>query len=482
MALNRELLTPRRGAKPVGSNAVAVMITLSVMVLVWVAYQPDNSSYLMVGEPKCPASKLEEPGSGLVGKEGLGPATSGRLFLGKPVRTLPEHIRRRFAGNLKKSQRAGENQKWINRHNFCDKWSVVTTIFEPSDAVKVQGKLGGGWCLVVVGDRKGPFEYPLPEFNKDGKFVFLDADKQKQMFDSLELGSIVPWGHFGRKTFGYLYAIAHGAKLVWDFDDDNMLRTKDPVAIQEPNSAPNTTVFTIHDSKCKSFNPYPAMGTKFLPSWPRGLPLEDIKDEACQVRSDDLIEESINTGKIAIYQSLANHDPDVDAIYRLTQPLPFEFDDPRKRYVMVPTTAMSPFNAQATLFTYDALFLLLLPVSVHGRVSDIWRSYYAQRLLLDCNRRIVFSPPQVDQYRNAHNYLADIDSELDLYKKSGKMIEFLAREWAPEKPTDSIPSRWEQLTFELYKRDFIDVEDIELAQAWIQQLVDINYIFPKVTQ
>ncbi len=34
----------------------------------------------------------------------------------------------------------------------------------------------------------------------------------------------LPWRSFGRKNVGYLYAIARGAKVIWDFDDDNILK------------------------------------------------------------------------------------------------------------------------------------------------------------------------------------------------------------------------------------------------------------------
>jgi len=35
---------------------------------------------------------------------------------------------------------------------------------------------------------------------------------------------LLPWQSFGRKNVGYLYAIARGAKVIWDFDDDNFLK------------------------------------------------------------------------------------------------------------------------------------------------------------------------------------------------------------------------------------------------------------------
>jgi hypothetical protein len=41
--------------------------------------------------------------------------------------------------------------------------------------------------------------------------------------------------------------------------------------------------------------------------------------------------------------------------------------------IAVPRGSYAPYNAQATLHLYTALWSLLLPVTIHGRVSDIWR-------------------------------------------------------------------------------------------------------------
>jgi hypothetical protein len=52
---------------------------------------------------------------------------------------------------------------------------------------------------------------------------------------------------------------------------------------------------------------------------------------------------------------------------------------------------------------FTGLFL-----QVHGRVSDIWRSYIVQRLLWDAGYAVAFAPPMVIQKRGPHNYLADM--------------------------------------------------------------------------
>ncbi|KAF6253652.1 hypothetical protein COO60DRAFT_1643000 [Scenedesmus sp. NREL 46B-D3] len=65
---------------------------------------------------------------------------------------------------------------------------------------------------------------------------------------------------------------------------------------------------------------------------------------------------------------------------------------------------------------------------VHGRVSDIWRSYVAQCLLWDVGYWVVFAPPMVDQLRSPHNYLADMQAEEVLFCKSGQLAKFL-KQW-----------------------------------------------------
>lgn len=139
--------------------------------------------------------------------------------------------------------------------------------------------------------------------------------------------NLLPWNHFGRKNVGYLYAILHGALEIWDFDDDNGLLLDD--MLQIPDKTPDNKTNTINVRELKyysypSFNPYPLMGAPSSPCWPRGIPLEHIKSNLTSFQLS-FTTTRLPVQHIGIIQSLANHDPDMDAIYRLTQPLPFDF-------------------------------------------------------------------------------------------------------------------------------------------------------------
>jgi hypothetical protein len=51
---------------------------------------------------------------------------------------------------------------------------------------------------------------------------FLSDKHQTEIPDAFV--QAMPWHSFGRKNVGYLFAIANGAKVIWDFDDDNMIK------------------------------------------------------------------------------------------------------------------------------------------------------------------------------------------------------------------------------------------------------------------
>ena len=239
-----------------------------------------------------------------------------------------------------------------------------------------------------------------------------------------------------------------------------------------------------------------------LPVWPRGLPLNHIKDSNNPevLRRGVLKQSAIPLRDVAVIQSLADHDPDVDAIYRLTQPLPFSFHFPKQVtqagsfrlrdidtsssssssspvLVASPSHFFAPYNAQATLHMQEAFWALYLPITVHGRVSDIWRSYIFEAVARDTGLRLLFSSPIVAQYRNAHNYLADLQSESNLYLKSERLLQQLdSDEWQPK--TGGIAQRLLELYVRLYEHGYVELEDVEMAQRWVEALTDAGYEFP----
>ena len=134
------------------------------------------------------------------------------------------------------------------------------------------------------------------------------------------------------------------------------------------------------------------------------------------------------------------------------------------------------------------MWSMFLPTTVHGRVSDIWRSYIAQTLGKTYGMLSVFMGPIVTQDRNAHNYLADFQSEEPLYERAGVLVEYLLN-WKyksidgsgspPANPT--FEGAMEKLYVDLYEHGILEWKDVELVQLWIQSLQSVGYEFPAIS-
>lgn len=326
-----------------------------------------------------------------------------------------------------------------------------------------------GWCFVVVADQNGPQDYDVEGV------IYLTVERQKALH--FHIMDYLPWRHFGRKNVGFLFAIAHGAKVIYDTDDDN--RLKEPrIPILGDELAANVSWPEGDPGGPGLMNPYPSFQPSCGHMWPRGFPLDYV--QAQETFNKTIVVKTLRRAP-AVQQFLADEDPDVDAIFRLTRRLPCSFaglDEALPPVMAIPPRSFTPYNAQATVHLYDAFWGLLLPVTVHGRVSDIWRAYLTQKLLWDVGQVITFTPAHVVHDRVAHDYLKDFQSEGDLQLKSTAMVEFLSR-WSSSAP--SLLERLEELWAELYARHFVELGDLRLAQAWIRDLIAVGYEFPALS-
>ena len=424
-----------------------------------------------------------------------GSATSGELF------TMDESLRRSSlidknsvlrgtGGSCAQNLRSWLAKKEPEIHQErCHLVGVVTTIFEPSEAVQrflSLDQVGVGLCLVVVGDKKGPNEYEFRTATDQvlkNPAAFISAEEQMELEKMCLFIEHIPWNHFGRKNVGYLLAVIAGAQLVFDFDDDNIIEDHrgfeaiiNQLSIGPSQSAP-LAAFTVEEPPEGTghgvWNPYPFLGSP-PETWPRGFPLEHIKNS---FRDQQLDECALEPESVGVVQLLANGSPDVDAVYRLTKRLSdFNFSwTPDHPLLFAPHGSYAPWNAQATIFSRQALWGLLLPTSVHGRVSDIWRSFIVTYLFNGIGLHVTFSKALVFQDRNPHNYLSDFNSEIPLYQRSGALVEFLRRS---ELSSETLPERFIELWDLLYQYNIIEAEDIVLAQLWMETLKEANLEFP----
>jgi len=276
------------------------------------------------------------------------------------------------------------------------KYIIITSIFPPTRAVKEFSKFSD-WNVIVVGDKKTEQGWTSPNVH------FISA-KEQEVINS-PLSNALPWNSYTRKNIGYTHAISLGAEIIYDTDDDNI-----PLDNWDRNPSFDVDLEVIN--KPDFVNMYSFFTEKHV--WPRGFPLQNILGSTVSTRN------SKEMSKIGVWQFLADEDPDVDAIYRLTNNEPIYFN--KRAPLILGEGACCPFNSQNTYFRSEVFPLLYLPSTVSFRFTDILRGLVAQPILWAAGYRLGFGEATVIQKRNPHDYLTDFESEIPGYLLAEQVV------------------------------------------------------------
>jgi len=319
------------------------------------------------------------------------------------------------------------------------KFLVITTINEPTEAIKAFAKITelSSWQIVVVGDKKTPMDWHV-----NGVRFISDVEQEEYKFK-------LPWNNYVRKMHGYLYAIKNGADFIAETDDDNI--PKDD--------------WCFPDAPSNSFDSILSPGFiniyKFFTEdniWPRGLPFHAIKN-------NKLIKVLSTDREVGIWQALADEDPDVDAIYRMTvgKPCTFKYSPS----MILEEGTVSPFNSQNTLFKKSMFPLLYLPVTVNQRFADILRGYVAQPVMWQAGSLLGFTKATVVQKRNKHNLMNDFVDEYPCYVHSEKAFNIAK---AVARPNVSIQDNMKIVYKALVFADIVKKEEIKYLNKWLSMI------------
>ena len=303
--------------------------------------------------------------------------------------------------------------------------------------------------IIVIGDKKTG-EILVP----GGRFI--STSEQEHL--GLNLSTYLSWNSYSRKNLGYLEALKQGPEWILETDDDNLLSDNFFCLV-------NSSEIQVRELKSDRWvNIYKYFGNDIV--WPRGFPLNRIHEQS---RLDTKLR-VISVDSIGVFQSIANNDPDVDAIFRLTRPLPqfFTHDDP----LLLTGDSVCPFNSQATWWNSKYVSLMYFPCTVSWRAADIWRSYIATRILQANGVGIVFTGPLVAQERNEHDLLVDFKEEIDCYLDAENI--WIALGTIPQSLlTSSINEALINAYECLIKAGYFSTKELDLVKIWIQ---DINQI------
>lgn len=326
---------------------------------------------------------------------------------------------------------------------------VVTSISAPNPVMKslAEGCVRHGWDFVVAGDTKSPDGFAL-----EGCRFLSVADQQDS---GHELGRACPTRSYTRKNIAYLEAIAAGADIIVETDDDNFPRD----AFWEPRNAGFACRPVDFDGWV---NVYDYFADSFI--YPRGMPLD-------HARNTPPAPGSAVTLDCPIQQGLADDNPDVDAVYRMLFPLPFAFRSGVEA-VALRNGAWCPFNSQNTTFFRKVFPLLYLPAHCSFRMTDIWRGFVAQRILHHLDLPLLFHECTVWQERNEHCLHRDFVDEIPGYQNNHAMREALVGlDFGTE---TSLPRLLEMCYQCLIRHGWVGADEETLLSIWLADLARLG--------
>ena len=297
--------------------------------------------------------------------------------------------------------------------------------------------------MVVVGDLKSPETFDLPGCE------YYSPARQKEM--PLALTQLLPFNHYARKNLGYLAAIGNGAAIIIETDDDNL-----PYDDFWRERKRKVMAHPLID--CGWVNAYGYFTD--LQIWPRGFALECMHNKL-----PDLPELALTD--CPIQQGLANLNPDVDALYRLLLPLPVTFNQADN--LALGRNSFCPFNSQNTTWFRDAFPLLYLPSYCSFRMTDIWRSFIAQRIAWECDWNLLFHSSTVWQERNDHNLMKDFKDEIPGYLNNNKIFSELTK-LQLQRGAAHIPENMRICYNKMIELGLVGAEEKDLLNAWLQDI------------
>ena len=204
--------------------------------------------------------------------------------------------------------------------------------------------------------------------------------------------------------------------------------------------------------------------------WPRGFPLNLVRDEATY-RQDPAA--PLVAVESPIQQGLVDRSPDVDAVWRLI--LDREFTFARRPSVWLPPGTWCPFNSQSTWWWPPAYPLMYLPSYCSFRMTDIWRSFVAQRCLWEMGYGLVFHAAEVVQDRNAHNLMRDFHDEVPGYEGNERLVKTLAQTRL-ETGADAVGDNLRRCYQALVAEQFFPRDELARVDAWLQDLKSLALV------
>ena len=290
------------------------------------------------------------------------------------------------------------------------------------------------------------------DFHLDGcRFLTVEA----QLATGLAFARACPLRHYARKNIGYLLAIREGAARIVETDDDNLPR---PRVLRR-------SLTPVHRSR---------FGKRRLGEC---LPLRSqtlssgraaYRSNSVQIQPTPLTDLAVADADCPIQQGLADENPDVDAIYRF---------DPSSAAIISCGCAGCPWRwlvvsiqqPEHNVVARRVFHCYIFRHIVQFRMTDIWRSFVAQRIAWENGWSVLFHEPTLWQQRNEHDLMRDFEDEVVGYLNNRRIGAALAR--LPLKAgVAHLANNLRACYSKMVEMDIVGRDELPLLEAWLADL------------
>ena len=357
-------------------------------------------------------------------------------------------------------------KKLLELHS--DKWIVMNAYNPPFPSLINLLNILEDWKIVVI-SINNTIDKKWKELNYSNNLVYISLKEQMRL--GYHILKYLNLHSYSRKNIGYLYAIQHGAKEIFEIDEDIVILDLESLNFNLSNYY-NMYYAIRNDSRM--INPYIHFGGRNI--WPRGFRLNDIgyqhQNKFFSLKGRNLLLTPL------IYQGLINGVPDTDSIFQKTK-LKFEFNFSLAEPLIYFPSNFIPINSKNTKYLYDIFPFLFLFSTISENVADILRGYILQYFAWRYNGCVVFHSSK--NYRLRNNISKDFIfiEEKNLFYNLDKYLFILNTNINSNSKMNDI-DRLYNIIENLKNFGFLAEKDLKIYKAYIDDLSNIGYIYSSI--
>ena len=354
-----------------------------------------------------------------------------------------------------------------NYNISSDKWIVMNAFNPPTDSIIELEKVIKDWKIVVIGNIKTN-DTNWEIFKNSNKLIYLSLKSQNTL--GYEILNYIPEDSYKRKNIGYLFAIQHGAKEIYELDENL------DISIENFNldyDIKHNQLCYVNQNEGIMVNPYPHFGETNI--WPRGFLLKDMR--ANHNNSFYYAHSRQIQSKPLVYQGLINKIPDIDPLFiqinsKLVGHLDIKFSN-NYPLLYLPNNYV-PINSKNTKYFYELFPFLMLPIGVNDNFSDILRGYLIEKITYEYGGAIVFHNSKA--YNENEDFLKNnITEERDLLYNLQNILDIIkSNNYYYNNPINLFLN----ILKKLINKNFLKNDELLIYKAFLSDLNNIWYVLP----